>query len=575
MGSYKVNITKQTVSKAKDHYDVEVSKLEKLMNKRDEIQKNEVHSISRRCRNLLMAALILGVALRLAEIGQVPGDGSVWQDEAYAGYNAWSLLHYGVDTSGYHHPVYLETWGSGMSVMLTLIEIPFVAICGLSAFSIRLCRAFLGCIELLAFSELCREIRGEKFAVVGTFILAVMPWDIMMSRFAMDCNALPPFLLLGTLFLIKARKKSSHYLLLSMLFFGLSLYCYAAAWIVMPLLILFDYAWYMMAVREDGKRKVIDLWGILSAAILAVLAFPLVLFLLVNIGYIQPIVGGFLDIPRLSSFRSGEISRDPETFLTHLYNTIHLLATQEDGRVSDVAGTFGLFYPFSYFIMLPGIGLSLYRMHVEKKGRSEALLLWQLLLGLVLGGLLEETYFSRINIILLPMTYFLAVGCIELIEKWHGKASYVIGLTYLISVSTFACYYFTYHDGDCARAYGSGLKEALAYTDAIRDDDDTVCFLTYVPVPNVLFYEQIPADLYLDTVVICNRGEGTIESRYPQKYAWYDATAAADPENLTFQDIDSNRIFLCASNNAEAMEYMENNNLSITVFSNYAVGERK
>ena len=40
MGSYKVNITKQTVSKAKDHYDVEVPKLEKLMNKRDEIQKN-------------------------------------------------------------------------------------------------------------------------------------------------------------------------------------------------------------------------------------------------------------------------------------------------------------------------------------------------------------------------------------------------------------------------------------------------------------------------------------------------------------------------------------------------------
>ena len=52
--------------------------------------------------------------------------------------------------------------------------------------------------------------------IIGTFILAVMPWDIMMSRWALDCNYLTPFLLFGLLFLIKARKHDSRYLLLSM-----------------------------------------------------------------------------------------------------------------------------------------------------------------------------------------------------------------------------------------------------------------------------------------------------------------------------------------------------------------------
>ncbi|MEE8814875.1 MAG: glycosyltransferase family 39 protein [Lachnospiraceae bacterium] len=531
------------------------------------------HKHLSREKKLLLVALLLGFALRLFYVGQVPGDGALWQDESYAGYNAWSLLHYGVDTSGYHRPVYLETWGSGMSIMLTLLEIPFVAGFGLSAFSVRLTRAVLGCIELIAFAALCREIRGEKFAAVGTFLLSVMPWDIMMSRFAMDCNALPPFLLFGLLFLIRAGKKNSRYLLLSMLFFGLSLYCYAATWIVMPFLILFCYVWYILAVRADSSRKTIDLWGILSVAVLGLLALPLILFVLVNMGFLEPMTGGFLDIPRLSSFRSGELSRDPKTFLSHLYNTIHLLVTQDDGRVSDVAGSFGLFYPFSYLLMLPGLGLSIFHMHREKKFRAEALLIVQLFLGLLLGGLLEEPYFSRINIVLLPMTYFLAVGCMELIEHWHAKASYVIGLTYLLSVCAFVSYYFTDHNGNCAKTYGAGLREALAYTDTIRDADDTVCFLTYVPVSDVLFYEKIPADLYLDTVVICDRGSGTIESRYPEKYAWYDATAAIDPANLVYQEITKNRIFLCASDNADVMAYMEENGLTVTVFANYAVGE--
>ena len=53
-------------------------------------------------------------------------------DEAYAGYEAWSMCHYGYDSWGYKNPVYLRAWGSGMNALNSYLMIPFIAIDGLS-----------------------------------------------------------------------------------------------------------------------------------------------------------------------------------------------------------------------------------------------------------------------------------------------------------------------------------------------------------------------------------------------------------------------------------------------------------
>lgn len=59
------------------------------------------------------AIIAAGCAVRLFALGSIPC--GLNQDEAFAGYNAWALLHYGVDSSGYHNPVYFTAWGSGMN----------------------------------------------------------------------------------------------------------------------------------------------------------------------------------------------------------------------------------------------------------------------------------------------------------------------------------------------------------------------------------------------------------------------------------------------------------------------------
>lgn len=363
----------------------------------------------------------------------------------------------------------------------------------MTSFAVRLPRAILGCFELVAFYALCREIRGSRFARIGTLILAVMPWDIMMSRWALNCNYLTPFLLFGLLFLVKARKHDSRYLLLSMLFYGLSLYCYAATWIVMLLLILGAYFWYWYLTRK------IDICFFLSIVILAALAIPLILFCLVNIGYLVPITGGFLDIPRMPSFRSGEMSLNPKDMLRNLYTSLCSFLSQNDGRVMDTTETFGLFYKYSDLLMIPGIALSLYRMHREHRCGAEAIEFLQLFCGLILCALLQETYFSRVNIMLLPMTYFLCVGVEETITAFYDKAKYILVFVYVISCFAFFGYYITDYDDLVAKTVDAPLREALAYTDTIRDEDDAICVLSDIGTPLFLFYDEVPTDLYLDT----------------------------------------------------------------------------
>ena len=522
---------------------------------------------SNRAMFLTLVIFAIGFFLRLFFIGNIPGNRGVYQDEAYAGYEAWSLLHYGHDSWGYANPVYLTTWGTGMSVLQTICEIPFVALFGMTSFAIRLPRAILGCLELVAFYQLCKEIRGARFARIGTFILAVMPWDIMMSRWALDCNYLAPFLLFGLLFLIKARKHDSRYLLLSMLFYGLSLYCYAATWPVMPLLILGAYFWYWYLTRK------IDIWFFLSIVLLAVLAIPLILFCLVNMGYLAPITGGFLDIPRMPSFRSGEMSLNPKDMLRNLYTSLCSFLSQDDGRVMDTTETFGLFYKFSYLLMVPGMALSLYRMHRERHYGAEAMEFLQLFCGLILCALLQEAYFSRVNIILLPMTYFLCVGVEEAIMAFRDKAKYILVFVYAISCFAFFGYYITDYDDLVAETVDAPLREALAYTDTIRDADDTICVLSDIGTPLFLFYDNVPTDLYLNTVVFREGTRTNIQPKYPMTFAWFDMTAVAYPDDVQYPAVTENRIFIARLEDTDAIQYLTENNLKLTYFDGIVVGE--
>lgn len=101
----------------------------------------------------------------------------------------------------------------------------------------------------------------------------------MMSRWGLDTNLAPGFLLLGFYFFVRGLETDG-YLILSALFYGLSLYCYAVIW---P-----NSSHYTASAGGVwGKKKKIRWNGKsgLAGLVLGLMAVPLLLFLLVNKGF--------------------------------------------------------------------------------------------------------------------------------------------------------------------------------------------------------------------------------------------------------------------------------------------------
>ena len=64
---------------------------------------------------LPLALMLLGSVLRLAYLGIVPG--GIHQDESFVAWNAFALLHEGMDSAGHMWPVYMADWGDGHSAL--------------------------------------------------------------------------------------------------------------------------------------------------------------------------------------------------------------------------------------------------------------------------------------------------------------------------------------------------------------------------------------------------------------------------------------------------------------------------
>lgn len=137
------------------------------------------------------AILLAGCAARLLALGAFPC--GLNQDEAFAGYNAWALLHYGVDSSGYHNPVYLTAWGSGMNALESYLMMPFIALLGTGTAVLRLPQALVACLSY----GLGKRAVGRGFALCALAVLATSPWHVMMARWALESNLAPGFLLFG------------------------------------------------------------------------------------------------------------------------------------------------------------------------------------------------------------------------------------------------------------------------------------------------------------------------------------------------------------------------------------------
>lgn len=489
--------------------------------------------------HLAILILLMGCLARIVLLNNVPG--GINQDEAFSGYEAYSLLHFGKDSSGYSFPVYLVTWGSGMNALNSYLMIPFLAIFGSHTWVIRLPQAIVACASLWVLYKLLQKLFQEQTALLGLFFFSICPWHLMMSRWGLESNLAPGFLLFGFYFFVLGIEHARYYLF-SALFYGLSLYCYATIWPMVPFLIGLEVLYLLYTKKLKNIRYV---W--LSIVILALLALPLLLFLLVNSGHMEEVKTPFLSIPKLVVMRDNEISLS--NIGGNFKNMVSILLQQNDDLYWNSTSEFGLYYKGTLVLFLFGLCICLKKAFLSLKERTfdgSVLCLIQLVMGAALGCLIEVNV-NRINCIHIPIILMIVIGLSELVKLLQREYKHAMKITVILLLSSFFLFehfYFTTYRNEINTMFQDGLKEAVAYamelSEEMEPESGDIYLTRDFSYSKILLYSKLPVDKYIKTVEYTN---------YPSSFL---DVSSFDKFHYDFDTITSESVYIIPSDSADS-----------------------
>lgn len=139
--------------------------------------------------------LFLALFLRIYDLTGNPT--GLNQDEAVNGVDAYSLGQTLRDHHGNFLPAMLESFEDWSSPALSYMTVPFVWVLGLSEFSIRLPMVLAGVASVFLMYLYVKNLtKRVELALLASFLLNIMPWHIISSRWAIPPNIVTFFLLI-------------------------------------------------------------------------------------------------------------------------------------------------------------------------------------------------------------------------------------------------------------------------------------------------------------------------------------------------------------------------------------------
>jgi len=204
----------------------------------------------------LLLIVILAAFLRFYQLGSIPS--GFHSDEASFGYNAYSILLTGKDEHSSPSPLIFKSFGDPGAVY-SYLTIPSIAIFGLTEFAVRLPTAILGFIFVLLSYLIVFNLTGnKKLSLLTTFLVAVNPLSIFLSRVQSDPLVSVFFVLLGFYCFLLWKDKDRVYLLLFSAFFWItSIFTYASPRALLPVLFLSILFFYFKKFTFGQRRAFI------------------------------------------------------------------------------------------------------------------------------------------------------------------------------------------------------------------------------------------------------------------------------------------------------------------------------
>lgn len=463
--------------------------------------------------------LAIGSFVRLCLLDSLPG--GLNQDEASAGYDAFSIRNYGIDRNGRKFPVHLIAWGSGQNVAYSYLARPFLKLLGNTTIALRLPMAVMGCLSLYVLYFTLRTFMNDASSCFILIFLAINPWHIRKSRWALESNLFPELVLLSLLLLVLSIKKKNYFCFyFSAILLSFSAYSYGTSYFFLFFFVL-GFLLYLL-------RKRIFPWyhSVLYLSLVAILCLPIRLFLYVNVFDKETIHLLWFDIPKLKASRFSSVtSLFSGNFLMNWKNNFgegrKLLITQNDSLPWNSIPLYGTLY----FLTLPFALIGLF--HRTKKSLKDILLFGlrdkekardfyfyllrlALFVSLLRMGILSNNI-NRINVIWPLLILLGAQGILDVLSCFKDKKpvkytlSSLVTLYYLGSFVSFSLTYsLSYCKKNISPIFHESFREALLFSEKIKHET------TYVsPKANytlVLYYTKYKTKDYVDTVIRKNPG---------------------------------------------------------------------
>lgn len=419
---------------------------------------------------LFAVILFIGVFARIWEFGNVPP--GLNPDEASIGVEAYYLYKFGVDRYGLSYPVHLISWGSGQNALYAYLLIPFVALKGINAFAVRLPLMLAGILAMPLMYIAGKRLLGEQFALLAMFFIAISPWHIVNSRWAVESNIMPFFFLAGFTALALADTKN-WWLLVSFAVFAVSLYSYGTTYVGVPLFLLLTVPT-LLKIKRITVRQVI-----IATIVFVLIAFPIGSFLAVNTFRLTTIQLGPVTIPRLPVEARYEtmaaiFGANPfQAIASNARIMFDVLWTQSDAFPWNFVEPFGYFYKVTFPFAAAGFLLTLPFQFV-KENRAERWLIAAWMIASLAVGIVHPVNLTRLNIIFTPVLF-----CIALFVLWlNERVQFTLPVTVLALGIGFVLFNQAYHGEEYRRRasgmFNEGIVPAIEY--AVQNSDSLICF---------------------------------------------------------------------------------------------------
>lgn len=403
---------------------------------------------------LLVCIFSLGLVLRIWHLGEYPA--TLYGDEQAFAWNAYNILRLGEDEYGTPYPIQFRSFDDYKAPIPVYLLVPFISAFGLNPLAVRLPIALAAALTIPAAYLLARGFFSKRLSLLVAFLLAVSPWHLHVSRGYFETTLALFFIVCAHASFVRSRGRYTG-LLLSHLFFALSLYSYFTPRIFIPLFLPFLYGLFHRYDPRNFALKKLTLCFLF----LIVLAAPLLQRTLFGKGAsrLEKLTGAMQSniVTAVNRERTTSLLPLPWKQLAHNKLTVAVRMIHNnyfeqlsinywylfgDSSLRYFLGNMGMFY----IVELPFAAAGLYLL-TRNHPRAAVLFLGFILIAAFPAAIVGKPFALR-SLGMLPAPFFFVaygIASIKRMSKRYVVIPYIISSVFTVSLGWYLVrYYFEY-----------------------------------------------------------------------------------------------------------------------------------